>query len=99
MTEAKKAAVANRPEKTVPLEFPVEFDGKTYESITVRMLTVGEWREFLDGGREFGSWLDVTPMFDAPREVLDALMTSDGERVTEAADLFRPGRSKGEVPA
>lgn len=98
MTEAKKAAVSKRPEEIVKLEYPVEFDGRTYESITVRMLTVGEWRNFLDASPEFGSWLDVLPMFDVPKEVLDALMTTDGERVTDAADRFRPGRSKAEAP-
>jgi hypothetical protein len=67
----------------VPLEWPVEYDGKVWDEIEVRRMSVTDIATMSDDSRNF-------PMFDAPREVMDALDVDDDIRVREVADRFLP---------
>lgn len=71
--------------KSVPLTWPVEYVGKTYEAITVRRLTGNEVAAFFESveGGDF-------PMFDCPKAVIDALDADDSEAVNKAVLDFLP---------
>jgi len=90
----KPAPVANKfvgagAFRVVDLQYPVEFDGKVYEKITVRRMTVAEVREFI---REAAENPDVTmqTMIDVPAGVLEALDYDDFEKVDGTIYDFLP---------
>lgn len=75
--------------RTVTLTYPVEYDGKVYRTITVTRMTVAQVRDFTvqvsddpDGAR--------LPMFDAPKEVMDALDPDDYAEVDRVVLDFLP---------
>jgi hypothetical protein len=73
----------------VTLEWPIEFGGATYETITVRRMT----------GAEVSAWASSAgeanlPMFDCPQEVVDALDADDAEAVSKAVIDFLPRRMR-----
>lgn len=75
--------------KTIGLDYPIEFGGKVYASITVRRMT----------GAEVSAWAnaagaDNLPMFDCPQEVVDALDADDAEAVSKAVIDFLPRRMR-----
>lgn len=81
--------------RTVPLQYPVEFDGKVYDSITVRRMTGSEVAEYISAmsvdiseGTD-RAWM---PMFDVPREVYEALDDDDLQEVDKAVLDFLPRR-------
>jgi hypothetical protein len=77
--------------RTVPLEWPVEFEGKVYSEVTVRRMTASEVGEFIDAIRTDGSKAFL-PMFDVPQAVIDALDDDDGVEVNKAVQDFLPRR-------
>ena len=81
--------VGDRPRLcTVPLEWPVEYDGKTYTEITVRRMTAGEVMTFIEQATAGGS--PRLPMLEAPPEVIDALDADDADNVNKAVNDFLP---------
>lgn len=77
-------------EKLVPLDYPVEYDGKVYDGIRVRRMTVAEVGAFIEAAGGEDAKTARLPMFDAPPEVLDALDADDAERVNEVVRDFLP---------
>ena len=72
--------------RTIELEYPVDFDGTVYETITVRRMTGEEVRLFIEG-------IEVDrrlPMFDVPSEVIGALDADDAEQINKAVMDFLP---------
>lgn len=98
--EAKPAARfadRSRTETVVPLEYPIEYDGKIWEAITVSSPTVAQIAAFSERvvqARELGQSTEGIrlPMFDAPDAVLDALHLDDEDVVSKAANRFLPRR-------
>lgn len=87
--------------ETVPLEWPIEFDGLLYDSVTVRRMTVADIAAFeqrINEARRTGGDLDKIrfPMFDVPEAVMDALDSDDADRVGEVTLRFLPRRFRGE---
>lgn len=79
-------------EKFVPLEYPVEFDGKLYEEIRIRRISGKELEDFfkaMDEGRG-----NMPPVVDCPVEVWDQMDADDQKTVDEAAVDFFPQRLK-----
>jgi hypothetical protein len=80
-------------EKTVTLEYPVEFDGKLYTEIRVHRVTVKDVDAYFDRIKGEGSGF-VPPMVDCPQEVWDVMDADDQQAVDEAALPFWPRRLK-----
>ena len=81
--------VGDRPRfRTVPLEWPVEYDGKTYSEVSVRRMTAGEVMNFIEQATNGGS--PRLPIFDVPPEVIDALDADDADNVNKAVNDFLP---------
>jgi hypothetical protein len=82
--------------EVVSLNWPVEFNGVTYSTVTVRRMTVADFQAFqaeIDAAEKEGRPAPVRfPMFDAPPEVMDMLDLDDEERLTETANRFLPSR-------
>jgi hypothetical protein len=78
-------------EKMVPLEYPVEFDGKLYTEIRVHRVTGKEVETYMNLVRS-GNSSAVAPMVDCPQEVWDAMDDDDQEAVDRAARPFFPRR-------
>lgn len=85
--------VTNLPrEKVVTLTYPVEFDGRLYESITIRRITGGEVAGYMDRLQQ-GERI-MPPVVDCPVEVYEAMDADDQDLVDEAAMDFLPRRLK-----
>lgn len=80
-------------EKSVPLEYPVEFNGTTYDAVKVRRVSGQQMAAFLDKVRS-GIDFVLAPMVDCPAEVWDALDADDQFAIDEAAREFMPRRLK-----
>jgi hypothetical protein len=77
-------------EVSVTLTWPVKFGDKLYEKITVRRMNVAELAAFIEAAQKNP---DVQiPLFDCPREVIDALDVDDDEKLNEVARDFLPRR-------
>lgn len=80
-------------EKLVPLEWPIEFDGKLWTEIRVHRVSGKAVRDYLDALRS--SEADILPpMIDCPLEVWNALDADDQHTVDLAAAEFTPKRLK-----
>lgn len=77
--------------RTVPLEWPIEFSGVTYDKITVSRMTTAQVAEFMLSVERDGSYANL-PMYDVPRAVMDALDADDAEKVNDAVLDFLPRR-------
>lgn len=82
---------------TVPLDWPIVFNGATYSAITVRRPTVADLAAYFARVRAVqaagGNATSLPlPMYDAPDEVLGALDPDDDERVDEVTKRFLPRR-------
>lgn len=73
----------------VPLEWPVEFDGRVYRSIQIRRMSAGEVDAFVEEARANAGAARL-PMFSCPHEVIDALDADDAARVNETVLRFLP---------
>lgn len=76
--------------ETIPLAYPIEFNGRTWSAITLKRLTSADLKTYFD--MPPSDRVNDTPWFDAPREVLAALDLDDEDRVMERADRFIPAR-------
>jgi hypothetical protein len=81
---------------TIPLDWPLEYDGKVYSEVTIRRVTIAELETFLAEAIQTieadGKYYPWPPMFDAPRAVMDALDPDDQDRISTAALDFFPRR-------
>lgn len=77
-------------ERVIPLEFPVEYDGKLYEELTVRRINGKDFSAMsaFDGNKE--SVLLASLMTSAPVEVIEALDGDDFVELQEAVEAFLP---------
>ena len=78
-------------EKMVPLQWPVEFDGKLWTEIRVHRVTGKEVAAYFTKMKE-GDSSAVAPMVDCPQEVWDAMDDDDQDVVDTAARPFWPRR-------
>lgn len=85
-------------EKLIPLEYPVEFDGKLYTDVRVRRVTAGEVRDYLDKLRN-GDASALPPVVDVPLAVWEVLDADDMQTIDEAAAEFMPKRLRALVAA
>lgn len=79
-------------EKMVPLEYPVEYDGKVWTEIRVHRVTAGEvsdWIKRLDSDED-----QMPPVVDCPMAVWNALDADDQDTVDKEAMAFTPRRLK-----
>ena len=79
--------------KFIPLEWPVEFDGKVYYQIRVHRVTGKEMREFMEKLRA-GNGAVMPPIIDCPIEVWEGMDADDQMTIDEAAAGFMPKRLK-----
>ena len=102
MTKVAKI-ISDRPRhKDIDLEWPIEFDGKTYSAIRLLRLTAGDvakWSEELSEKIKTDPDASVRlPLFrdvdgnEIPQEVFDAMDTDDRDKVDEEALSFLPRR-------
>lgn len=75
--------------RIVPLTWPVEYDGRVYNAITVHRLSAGDVGDVMRAIEEHGSKARL-PMFDVPFEVIDALDADDADSVNAAVLDFLP---------
>jgi hypothetical protein len=92
--------------KTVPLEWPVEFGGKTFSEIAIARLTAGEVAEFHKSVSALPPDAPVVfPVYrDAdggqlPDGLLDALDADDRDALDKEALYFLPRRFRGAEPS
>jgi hypothetical protein len=76
--------------REVLLDWPLRYNGKVYDRITVRRMTTAEVGEFITAASGENSRDARLPMFDCPPEVVDALDPDDAERVNEVVRDFLP---------
>lgn len=92
----KEAKIVSPKERhlDVPLDWPIEFDGKIYGTIRVRRVTGLEVETFLKeiGALKGDAPMLKPPMIDCPIEVYEALDDDDRLRVEEAMVAFLPRR-------
>lgn len=82
--------LGNRSE-VVPLQYPVEYDGRVWTAITVSRMTLAQIRDFIaDIARDADK--ARLPMFDAPPEVMDSLDPDDDDLIGEVVERFMPRR-------
>ena len=88
--------------KSVPLDWPISFNGRVYDAIVLRrptVLAVKAWTNAVVAEQAKGvADPDVVfPVFDAPVEVLAALDPDDAAGVEEEARPFLPRRFQAEA--
>lgn len=91
---ARFVAAAER-EKTVPLEWPFEFDGRLIDSVRVRRVSGSEMKEFWEQMSRNERF--IPPVIDCSQAVWDAMDPDDQETVDAAAEPFMPRRLKAAV--
>lgn len=77
---------------SVALEWPVEFDGTTYESITIRRVSGKEVDDFVTAATSGDGAGLKAPMIDCPREVYEAMDDDDRLKLEVALIPFLPLR-------
>lgn len=89
----KEARIVSPKERTatVELDWPIEFDGKTWNEVTIGRVTGKEVDEYLTAVLG-GDTRTMLPVVKCPVEVYDALDDDDRFRVEEAALPFLPRR-------
>jgi len=92
----KEARIISPKERSadISLEWPVEFDGKLYESVTVRRVSGKDVDDFIraSAALQEGERQPQLPVLDFPREVYDEMDDDDRLRVEEALLPFLPRR-------
>ncbi|QYM73233.1 hypothetical protein K1X45_01940 [Pseudochrobactrum sp. Wa41.01b-1] len=80
---------------TIPLEFPVKYEGVTYEEITVQRPILKVWKQYLldcaEAVQKYGLGADDDidqPWVSAPAWVINHLDFVDGSRVEAAQEGF-----------
>lgn len=74
-------------DRMVEIDFPVEYDGKTYTEIRIRRISGKELQEFFTAMD--ASIITIPPVVDCPTAVWEAMDADDQEKVEkEALDFF-----------
>jgi len=97
----KKTAriISDRPRrKAIKLDWPVEFDGKIYESVDIKRCSGAEVDDFLERIRN-GEGAGMPPMIDCPIEVWDAMDDDDRFKVDKEGWVFFPLRLREFMPS
>lgn len=82
--------------KTIPLDYPFEYEGRVVSEITAHRMTTAEVGAVADQlGTAFTRWDLIAAMVGLPVEVLRGLEAGDGDAVMEAAIDFLPKALKG----
>lgn len=81
--------------KLVPLEFPVEFDGKVWSEVEVTRINATELEEYIGAVRRGEA--RMPPTVRCPVEVWEAMDADDQDAVDEAAMDFTPRRLRAAV--
>lgn len=91
MTKTSKPRVILHGSRTreIPLDYPAEFAGVTYDKVTVRRMMPDEVAAFIAGADDGEARL---PMFSVPDIVLDALDPDDSDAVNAAMLDMLPRR-------
>jgi len=84
------ARFVNPVTKTVPLAYPVEFNGIVYTQIGLHRMTAREVADFAKSIESGG--IVKPPCIDAPQEVLEALDDDDAFELDKAVADFLPRR-------
>src|SRR4051812_3697995 len=87
--KAAPRIIGDRHFRAVPLEWPIEHDGKVIDSITVRRMTGAEVSAFVAAMRENPEGARLS-MYDVPHEVIDALDADDYAAIQKAVNDFLP---------
>jgi hypothetical protein len=91
--------------KTVPLAWPVEYDGKVYDEITIKRLTAREVADFSEKLEKEKNGALRWPVFvdgegaPIPDVVLDAIDDDDNLEIQKALIDFLPRRFRGGAEA
>lgn len=84
--------------RKVPLQFPVEFDGKSYDHVTVRRMTVAEMQAYIRKVQEEPDNQGlIETMLDCPPDLLDHLFPDDAEEVDKVVYDFLPRALKEDL--
>ncbi|PZU95578.1 MAG: phage tail assembly protein [Chelatococcus sp.] len=88
--------------ETVKLEWPIEYDGKTYDTITITRPTTADleaWRDKIAAMKaaEEDVSKERLPMFDAPTAVLEALDPDDDDSISAVVTRFLPRRFRDDA--
>jgi hypothetical protein len=75
--------------RAVPLEWPIEHDGRVIDKITVRRMTGAEVSAFIATLRDNPEAARLS-MYDVPHEVIDALDADDYAAIQKAVNDFLP---------
>lgn len=105
MTNKNETAriVTDRPRyKTIPLDWPIEFNGKTYTEINISRLTVADIASFAkaleDASADDSAMLPMyfdDQMNAVPKEVFDAMDVDDRDTIDQESLNFLPRRFRG----
>ena len=74
--------------EVVMLEWPVEYDGKLYDRVTVRRMSTSEVAAFVEAA--IADKKAPLPMLDAPQAVLDELDEDDAVALNKVVEDFLP---------
>ena len=86
-----KATPMPEEKRVIELQYPVEFAGELYPTLTVRRLVAGDLRELdvVEGGGQAQGIAMAALICDVPEGVIDKLDLTDYFKVQEAvADFF-----------
>lgn len=92
-----KARIVSERDKIVSLDDVYEFEGRTFDHVTIRKLSIGAYREHVEKGGSAD--ILALPMFvDAdghpiPSEVMSTLTVADAGFLTDEASAFLERRS------
>lgn len=94
--EAPEARIVTTKKRSivVPLDWPVEYDGKTYDSVTIRRVSGKEVEDYIDALKPTGADGPdpLPPYINIPRPVWDAMDDDDQYEVDQQAKPFTPRR-------
>lgn len=82
--------------KVVPLQFPIEFDGKIWDSIEIRRCTGKEVQDYFEAMGNSAEFV-LPPVVQCPLAVWHAMDADDQYLVDEEAQAFMPRRLKAAV--
>lgn len=107
MTEVIEAPIflsADARQKVVPLEWPLSFQGRDYEAVVVRRMTVQQIADFAESikGKAADERVHFPVYFDRdgnaiPTQVLDNLDPDDDDALQKVALDFLPRRFRTET--
>lgn len=83
--------------KMVPLQFPVEFDGKIWDSVEIRRCTGTEIKKYMEQMANREETFTLPPVVICPVAVWEAMDADDQLTIDEESQAFMPRRLKAAV--